>query len=209
MKVLAYSENNKFVRDVESILKQSHDLQWKVTIDYRACVFELGNMCKDDIFIIDCCPENFRDLGELKALFTTVKHNAGILPVIPEIESPELYAVLPYELLFYIPRNNLINGLLPAIIFASSCHLFRFPQVDRYQYDEKVIWKAIERHGGASQLSKRHKEIIASVVEGMSNEEIGDKLCIAVGTVKWYLTKIYKALNITNRSQIGHALMTS
>lgn len=50
-------------------------------------------------------------------------------------------------------------------------------------------------------LSEREIEILQLVAEGLSNQEIGRKLFIGVGTVKWYLTNLYGKLDVANRTQ--------
>jgi len=39
------------------------------------------------------------------------------------------------------------------------------------------------------------------VTEGLSNEGVGAKLFISVGTVKWYLNGIYHKLAVRNRTE--------
>ena len=50
-------------------------------------------------------------------------------------------------------------------------------------------------------LSEREIEILQLLSEGLPNQEIGQKLFIGVGTVKWYLTNLYGKLEVGNRTQ--------
>jgi LuxR family maltose regulon positive regulatory protein len=50
-------------------------------------------------------------------------------------------------------------------------------------------------------LSEREIEILRLLSDGLSNQEIGQKLFIGVGTVKWYLTNLYGKLDVGNRTQ--------
>ncbi len=61
-------------------------------------------------------------------------------------------------------------------------------------------------------LSKRECEVLALVVEGFTNREIGDELGIARNTVKNHLRSIYAKLSVDNRTQaaayaVGHGLV--
>jgi DNA-binding NarL/FixJ family response regulator len=61
-------------------------------------------------------------------------------------------------------------------------------------------------------LSERECEVLALVVEGFTNREIGDELGIARNTVKNHLRSIYAKLNVNNRTQaaayaVGHGLV--
>jgi RNA polymerase sigma factor (sigma-70 family) len=54
---------------------------------------------------------------------------------------------------------------------------------------------------GAS-LTKREREIVALVAEGLTNKEIADKLCISQATVRTHLTSIFLKLDLRNRSRL-------
>jgi LuxR family maltose regulon positive regulatory protein len=43
--------------------------------------------------------------------------------------------------------------------------------------------------------------VLRLVAEGLSNEAIGGKLFISVGTVKWHLKCIYQKLTARNRTE--------
>ncbi len=50
-------------------------------------------------------------------------------------------------------------------------------------------------------LSARELEILGLLAEGLPNQEIGQALFIGVGTVKWYLNRLYVKLDVSNRTQ--------
>jgi DNA-binding NarL/FixJ family response regulator len=61
-------------------------------------------------------------------------------------------------------------------------------------------------------LSPRECEVLALVVEGRSNREIGEELGIARNTVKNHLHHVYTKLNVRNRTEaaayaVGHDLV--
>ncbi|MCQ3931341.1 MAG: hypothetical protein DPW16_12865 [Chloroflexi bacterium] len=50
-------------------------------------------------------------------------------------------------------------------------------------------------------LTLREQEILLLIVKGLSNKEIAQRLTFTVGTVKWYITQIYKKLHVRSRVQ--------
>jgi|GEM_PF-2765288 len=50
-------------------------------------------------------------------------------------------------------------------------------------------------------VSGRELEILGLISEGLSNQEIADKLFISVGTTKWHITNIFSKLGVKNRVQ--------
>lgn len=50
-------------------------------------------------------------------------------------------------------------------------------------------------------LTEREREVVRLAAQGLSNEEIGQRLSLALGTVKWHLHNIYEKLKVRNRTQ--------
>jgi DNA-binding NarL/FixJ family response regulator len=48
-------------------------------------------------------------------------------------------------------------------------------------------------------LTHREKEILRSLIQGQSNKEISDSLCVSVETVKSHIKSIYHKLHVKNR----------
>ena len=55
---------------------------------------------------------------------------------------------------------------------------------------------------GINQLTPREKEVVAHVVDGMRNAEIGEKLGLSEHTVRNYIMKVYDKLGVSNRVQL-------
>lgn len=51
------------------------------------------------------------------------------------------------------------------------------------------------------QLSPREREVLQLITEGLNNQEIAGKLFISEKTVKNHITRIFKKLDVTNRTQ--------
>lgn len=51
------------------------------------------------------------------------------------------------------------------------------------------------------ELTAREREILALIVQGLTNHEIAAQLYITHGTVKWYNRQIYAKLDVNNRAQ--------
>jgi DNA-binding NarL/FixJ family response regulator len=55
--------------------------------------------------------------------------------------------------------------------------------------------------GLAEPFSERERDIVRLLAAGLSNKEIGDRLCLAEGTVKNYVTSILQKLGARDRTQ--------
>lgn len=51
-------------------------------------------------------------------------------------------------------------------------------------------------------ITKREKEVLEQVCNGLSNDEVANILCISINTVKMHLQNIYRKTNCKNRTQL-------
>src|SRR3546814_19089563 len=56
-------------------------------------------------------------------------------------------------------------------------------------------------YGLGSRLASREVDILTLVSGGLRNREIGDRLGLTEGTVKWYMQQIYDKLGVRRRPQ--------
>ncbi len=56
---------------------------------------------------------------------------------------------------------------------------------------------------GAQQLSCRETQVVALVRQAKANKEIAYELCLTEGTVKEYLYRIYRKLQVRNRTELA------
>ena len=68
-------------------------------------------------------------------------------------------------------------------------------ELHRFHYSfEGKRW----HESGLITLSEREKEVLQLSAEGYSNEEVGNKLCIDINTVKFHKRKLYDKFNVKN-----------
>ena len=107
-------------------------------------------------------------------------------------------------------------GSLLILFQISEILSFRFQLAEEFRMGIAIVLFAglgywIARHGrknAASLLSyqklgltDREYEILLLIKKGHSNKEIGEKLFIAETTVKTHVTKLFKKLEVTRRTQ--------
>ena len=52
-------------------------------------------------------------------------------------------------------------------------------------------------------LSFRERQVVHLIQQAKSNKEIAHELCLTVGTVKEYLYRIFRKLNVANRTELA------
>jgi len=59
----------------------------------------------------------------------------------------------------------------------------------------------VEIRDPKSEISERELEVLRLIAEGHSNQEIADRLVVALSTVKTHVNNLYSKLDVTNRVQ--------
>ena len=68
-------------------------------------------------------------------------------------------------------------------------------------YVMKTVTDGPRHHRPQIELTEREQQILSLVSIGTNNEEISDKLCISINTVKTHMYNIFKKIQVTNRLQ--------
>ena len=56
--------------------------------------------------------------------------------------------------------------------------------------------------GMVESLTRREREIVALIAEGLTNRELADRLCISEATIRTHLTSIFLKLGVTDRLKL-------
>ncbi len=59
----------------------------------------------------------------------------------------------------------------------------------------------IKLSGPAEELTRREREILGFVADGMTNARIGRELWVTEQTVKFHLSNLYRKLGVSNRTE--------
>ena len=90
-------------------------------------------------------------------------------------------------------RANAATGANDAITGAAPALEWRLPVPRRDAYEEVKI----------ARLTDREREVIELIGQGMRNQQIADKLCISVITVRHHLTSIFSKLELGDRFELA------
>ncbi|ARJ39089.1 hypothetical protein SporoP8_09500 [Sporosarcina ureae] len=66
---------------------------------------------------------------------------------------------------------------------------------------DQIIRPVAIHHHSKPNLTSREEELIKALAAGLSNREIAEQLFLSEGTVRVYLSKVYKKLNVSSRTQ--------
>jgi DNA-binding CsgD family transcriptional regulator len=173
-----------------------HILSWKVPV-YLAVFF--GASVLPFIFSNRIAS----GFGKLFARLISAFYVLGVacLVVFGDIVQLSFYADRFHYLAFISSIYFSIN-VLPLVYLSYSLKR----HFSDMSYSQEADDDALMEFSSEFKLTKREREIIGFIVQGMSNDEIGQALYISTQTVKNNVSAIYRKTGVKNRVQLGNVL---
>lgn len=97
----------------------------------------------------------------------------------------------------YVLEGESIQKLLIQLIDEKKSDLLS----KESQFVQRVLSIRGEEKADECLLSERELEVLQVLSAGLTNKEIGEKLCISVATVKTHMINIYSKLHVSNRTE--------
>lgn len=94
----------------------------------------------------------------------------------------------------YLLKNVTVSELANAIRSARAGRMTLSSEAT-----EALVHSTTQPVVQGDELTDRECEVLKLLVEGLSNQEIADKLFLGIGTVKFHLRNIYSKLGVDNR----------
>ncbi len=102
-------------------------------------------------------------------------------------------------------RLNELKAEYPSDMAALSWERGKSLELERVAAELLTQFQAAQETPASSTLveplTEREIEVLRLIADGLSNQEIADKLILSLGTVKWYTGQIYSKLGVQNRAQ--------
>ncbi len=101
----------------------------------------------------------------------------------------------------YVIKSTRLQAVADAIRTAARGGVWIDPNLPREVFDifQRRTAPPETRAGGLAGLTRREREVLACVAEGVRNRDIARKLSISEKTVKTHLTRIFNKLEVKNR----------
>ncbi len=109
-----------------------------------------------------------------------------------------LLVLFPLDLLFFKESSFKLVYLSFAILSAYLYYFISRRYILTYEQAEVVNGQVYKKYG----ISEREGEIIALLIEGLSNQQIAKQLYISPNTVKTHIKNIYTKVGVNNRLQL-------
>ncbi|MCA2224049.1 response regulator [Nonomuraea aurantiaca] len=104
----------------------------------------------------------------------------------------------------FLLKNAAPEDILRAIRTVHDGNAMLAPEVTRRMIAEYALERNRPRPGRSpfGALTERERDVVAAIVQGMSNEEIAAALFLSRATVKTYLSRLFLKLGVRDRTQL-------
>jgi DNA-binding CsgD family transcriptional regulator len=113
------------------------------------------------------------------------------------------WKIIPRAFTFY-PLLLFIVSILTIIY--SAKHFILLSTFEREVKDHIAEIEVTDRFAEQYKISQRESEIIRYIIQGDTNKEISNKLCLALGTVKNHVYSVYKKTGLDSRIELLNLL---
>lgn len=206
MRILLADDHELIREGVKLVLREYNPrYEFFEAQDYAQTLNQIRHNSHLDLILLDLAMPGMDRLDGLKR----VRNSAPSIPIIvlSVFESADdVKAALAYGANGYVPKSS-ANTVLPSAIelvmqgetYLPSSALAQPDITTGTEYGYKSI--ATQQSLSEFNLTSRQIEVLRYLAEGQTNKEIAQHLAITEPTVKTHLSKIYRTLNITHRTE--------
>jgi DNA-binding NarL/FixJ family response regulator len=155
---------------------------------------------RPDVFVLDLQMPDIEGLTVARTL-----HRTGELPP-TVLLTAQLHEDQLIEALHLGIRGFVLKEMAPKLLVESLRRVHAGGQWLEKDSANRAMAKLVRREAKGTEIAKlltpREIEVVKMVAKGLTNKEIGDRLCIAGATVKIHLHNIYEKVKINRRAEL-------
>jgi len=196
------ADDDAIIREgLKMIIESQEDMEFLGAAPEGRKAVEMARNLRPDVTLLDI---RMPLMDGIEAAGIIMEEKLSIPLLLTTFDEPELILrALKTGVNGYILKNSPAEGILSALrvvhaggtVFQADILEFIRSRVTKDPMGQKNIFEAM--------LSPRELEIVELVAEGLSNQEICEKLFITNGTVRNYISTILEKTGLEHRTQLA------
>ena len=199
MKILLIDDHEMFRDGISMLLTREYsDLEIFQAKDITQALAHLKQHDDFKIVLLDLHLEDSSPHENIKSIQS--RYPKAPICIISGEERPEFIRnILEYKIDTYIPKTigneEFINAIKQVLNGSNYLPKGVAEEIERWE---------IEGNPGIKKLTQRQIQVLALMAEGISNQDIANKLNISGNTITVHVKNILKMLNAANRTEAGY-----
>lgn len=163
---------------------------------------EMAQELQPDVVIMDVAMPGMSGIEATRRL-KEIDPDLVILALTMHEDEEYFFEMLNAGVSGYIPKRAAPDDLVSAIRVVNEGNVFLYSTLAQYLAQDFLDRMDSEESSEiAEELTPREREVLAHIGEGLTNQEIAEKLVISVKTVDRHRENITRKLNIHNRASL-------
>ena len=161
---------------------------------------EAIKLCREmrpDVAVLDICMPEMDGIDAAKVMIDEQSSKPLLLTTFDEANLID--RALDTGVRGFIVKSSPVEAILSSIMTVAKGGTVFDPDVMEYIRNNRKMTKTVF----FDDLTKREKEIVEYIAEGLSNREISEKLFLSDGTVRNYISNILEKKDLKHRTQIA------
>ena len=200
-------EDNRLLREgIIDLLKKEQDINVIASFDDMDLNLEEIHDLKPDVVLLDLGLPNQNSLDLVKSLITIYKNvHVIIMDLLPLQE--DILQFIESGVAGFILKDATIDEFMQTIRTVANGVKVLPPTLTGSLFSQ-IMEYGVKEFGQTNllqsvRMTKREKEIVSEIAEGLSNKEIAHKLNLSVYTVKSHVHNILEKMALNSRVQIA------
>jgi two-component system response regulator NreC len=197
------ADDHAIVREgVKMILAKEPDFEVVGEAQDGRQALDLVERMKPNVVVMDI---SMPEMGGIEATQHVKERYAGVNVIALTMHEDESYVfkLLRAGASGYVLKRAAAQDLVQAVRAAAKGEAFLYPSVARKVVEDYLkrveAGEERERYDG---LTEREKEILTHIAEGLSNQQIAQKLYISIKTVQTHRAHILEKLGLHDRTEL-------
>lgn len=197
------ADDHAIVREgVKMILAKEPDFEVVGEAQDGRQALELVERMKPNVVVMDL---SMPEMGGIEATQQVKERYAGVNVIALTMHEDESYVfkLLRAGASGYVLKRAAAQDLVQAVRAAAKGEAFLYPSVARKVVEDYLkrveTGEERERYDG---LTEREKEILTHIAQGLSNQQIAQKLYISIKTVQTHRAHILEKLGLHDRTEL-------
>jgi NarL family two-component system response regulator LiaR len=194
IRVFVVDDHPMIRHGLAAMVQAERELHWVGDASTGEDAVRLAPALKPDVVLMDLVMPQMDGIAAISALRPLLPGTRFIV-LTSLLEPSEVKRALDAGASSFLLKNASAQELITVIRATASGHRVLAPEVT------DALIAGERRNSPGTDLTQRERELLALMARGLSNQEISNRLAIAMPTVKFHVTNILAKLHADNRTE--------